>query len=220
MSTRRKKPAAQRGSTASTTPQRRLPVGPIIGVVAAAVIVVTVVLTFGENDDSPLEVGSPTVDGAPLTTFGDASTDAAVGLAAPDVSGADWDGTEVTIGDDGRAKIIVFLAHWCPVCQAEVPIITEWLDAGLLPDAVDLYTVATGISRVRDNYPPSEWLEREGWEPPVVLDDEANSVAAAYGLPAYPFFVFVKADGTVAGRLSGRLEADQLTELARELAQQ
>jgi thiol-disulfide isomerase/thioredoxin len=186
----------------------------------AVVLVVTIVLTYGSSDDTALEVGTPSVDGDALPLYDAAQADASIGATIPGVDGADWDGTEVSIGDDGRAKIIVFLAHWCPVCQDEVPIITSWLAAGLLPENVDMYTVATGISRVRDNYPPSAWLEGEGWEPPVILDDERNSVAAAFGLPAYPYFVFVAGDGTVAGRVSGRLGGDQLTALAQTLVEQ
>jgi hypothetical protein len=53
----------------------------------------------------------------------------------------------------------------------------------------------------------------------VILDDERNSVAAAFGLPAYPYFVFVGADGTVAGRVTGRVGADQLTAIALSLAE-
>jgi len=219
VSTRRKKPQTSPRTTAAAAP-RRLPVGPIIGVVVAVVLVVTIVFTFGEDDDAPLEVGSPAITGEALPIFDAAATDASVGMPAPEVTGTDWNGTPVSITDDGRAKILVFLAHWCPVCQDEVPIITSWLSAGLLPEGVDMYTVATAISRVRDNYPPSEWLEREGWEPPVILDDEAGTAAAAFGLPAYPYFVFVKADGTVAGRISGRLEAGTLTALAQSLVEQ
>jgi thiol-disulfide isomerase/thioredoxin len=185
----------------------------------ALVLVVTVVLTFGSGDDAELEVGTPSIGGEALPLYDETQADASVGSTIPEVDGADWNGTAVSITDDGRAKIIVFLAHWCPVCQDEVPIVASWLAAGLLPENVDIYTVATGISRVRDNYPPSAWLQREGWEPPVILDDERNSVAAAFGLPAYPYFVFVGADGTVAGRVTGRVGADQLTAIALSLAE-
>lgn len=217
MTTRRKKPTSQRTS-ASAAPRRPLPIGLIIGVVVAVVLVVTIVLTYGGSDDTPLEVGSPSVTGTALPSYDDtAGSDASIGQPVPEVAGTDWNDTPVEITNDGRAKIVVFLAHWCPVCQNEVPVVTSWLAAGSLPEGVDMYTVATGISRVRDNYPPSEWLEREGWEPPVILDDEGSTVAAAFGLPAYPYFVFVNADGTVAGRLSGAVGADTLTALSQAL---
>ena len=55
------------------------------------------------------------------------------------------------------------------------------MDAGSVPDNVDLYSVATGINAERPNYPPEAWLEREGWTLPVLVDTK-NEVAQAYGL--------------------------------------
>ena len=44
--------------------------------------------------------------------------DPAVGMTIPTVTGTDFDGNDITItGDDGKAKVIVFVAHWCPHCQ-------------------------------------------------------------------------------------------------------
>ena len=91
-----------------------------------------------------------------------------------------------------------------------MPWVTEWLDAGNLPDGVDFYSVATSIDRTRENWPPSDWLEREAWPAPVIVDDQANSVANAFGLSAYPFWVFVDADCTIAGRVSGGLSVETL----------
>ena len=41
---------------------------------------------------------------------------------SPPSPASDFDGDDITIGaDDGTAKVILFVAHWCPHCQAEVP---------------------------------------------------------------------------------------------------
>ena len=37
----------------------------------------------------------------------------------------------------------------------------------------------------------------------MILDDAQGTVAAAFGLSAYPYFVFVDADGQVALRATG-----------------
>ena len=47
--------------------------------------------------------------------------------------------------------------------------------------------------------------------------DETGSVGDAYGLPAFPYWVFVNADGTVAGRLTGELTTDQLEQIIGSL---
>lgn len=200
-------------------PGRRLPIGLIIGGVFTVLLIVTVFLTLDDGtSDAADEYGSPTVEGAlPLLT--DSLADTASGNAAPSVVGADFDGNEVSMTDDGRAKMILFVAHWCPFCQDEVPWVADWLADTDLGD-VDFYGVATSIDRLRENWPPSEWLEREGFGAPVVVDDRINSVATAFGLPAYPYWVFVEADGTVAARISGGLSAADLDRVLASLAGQ
>jgi hypothetical protein len=43
-----------------------------------------------------------------------------------------------------------------------------------------------------------------------MADNAAGTAGKAYGLTGYPYFVLVNADGTVAGRGSGELPADQI----------
>src|SRR5689334_19796914 len=125
--------------------------------------------------------GVPVITGAQLPDFQNPNGDPAVGLAAPEVAGADFAGKPVKIAHDGRAKAIMFIAHWCPHCQAEVPLVEAWVKAGGVPSGVDMLSVATSIDPTRPNYPPDAWLQREGWTVPVIADP-TNSVASAYGL--------------------------------------
>ena len=107
------------------------------------------------------------------------------------------------------AAVLLFLAHWCSHCQAEVPVLQDWVDAGNAPDDVDIISIATAIDPAYPNYPPEAWLEREGWTLPVIVD-RPGSVATAYGLSAFPFWVFVDADGKVTGRMTGELSMADL----------
>jgi hypothetical protein len=77
-------------------------------------------------------------------------------------------------------------------------------------DGVAVTAVATGTSAQAPNYPPSAWLEREDWPFPVMADSQNNTAAQAFGITSYPYFVLVNADGTVAGRGSGELSADEI----------
>ena len=147
-------------------------------------------------------VAEPTITGDPLPELPREGDDPAAGLPVPTVEGTDFTGKPVAISADGRPKVLLFLAHWCPHCQAEVPVIQEWVNSGGLPDGVDLISVATGIDPNAPNYPPDAWLQREGWTAPVLVDP-SNTVAQAYGLPAYPYFVFVGPDGKVVARTIG-----------------
>jgi thiol-disulfide isomerase/thioredoxin len=156
--------------------------------------------TSGSADAS----GAPVIIGAALPPFENPNGDPAVGMPAPEVRGSDFDGTPVAITHDGRPKVVLFIAHWCPHCQREVPLIQTWVNSGGVPDGVDLVSVATSISSAAPNYPPDAWFKREGWTVPVIADP-TNSVAKAYGLGAFPYWVFIGADGTVKARAVGEL---------------
>ncbi len=145
--------------------------------------------------------------------------DPAVGETPPTLEGQTFDGSPITIDPaDGRAKVVIFVAHWCPHCQAEVPLIQEWIDEGNQPDDVDLYTVSTAVRANQANYPPSDWLAKEGWTPPVLLDDPDQNAASAYGLPGFPYFVMVDADGEVTQRASGEVPMDEFGALVDQLS--
>jgi cytochrome c biogenesis protein CcmG, thiol:disulfide interchange protein DsbE len=133
-------------------------------------------------------------------------------MTAPTVQGTSFDGTPVAIQPSGRPSAIVFVAHWCPHCQREVPVIQSWIDANGMPPGVDFLSVATGIDPSRPNYPPDVWLASEGWTVPVLVDP-TNSVAQAYGLSAYPFWVFLDGQGKVVARATGELTIPQLVAL-------
>ena len=160
------------------------------------------------------ETAAVTVTGSALPAY-DASIkpDPAVGQTAPTLTGVNFAGQPVTIGNDGKPKVIMFLAHWCPHCQAEVPRIQDWLNTNGFPADVELYAVATGTTSTRPNYPPSDWLVGKSWTVPVLVDSEQSDAAAAYGLTSYPYFVVVGADGKVVTRGSGELSMTDFAKL-------
>lgn len=187
---------------------------PVLGgglLVAAAIVAIVLSGNGSGGGSSALPSGSavasasgvagaePVVTGAPLAAFTDSSSDTSVGQVIPAVTSPTG---SITL--DGRPKVLIFLAHWCSHCQNEVPVVQAWLDQGGLPADVDLISVSTSIDPTLPNYPPEAWLTREGWTPPVIVDP-GNVVANAFGLSAFPYFVFVNGDGTVKGRLTGEL---------------
>ena len=181
-----------------------------IGVIVVAVAAVAILTADGSAPPSgravARETASVQVGGDELPLFESTEGDAAVGLQMPAISGIDFEGDPVAIGAEGRPKLVMFLAHWCPHCQVEVPMVQSWIEEGRLPSDVDLYAVSTAVDANMPNYPPSEWLERDSWTSPVVLDDKVSSAGRAVGVASYPFFVFVNADGTVAARAAGELD--------------
>lgn len=158
--------------------------------------------------------GQVTVDGAILPQYDVAVADPTVGTAAPVVSGNDWDGNDYTIGADGRPKIIIFLAHWCSHCQAELPRVVDWLGSGGLPSGVDMYGITVLTTRQRPNWPPQDWLVQSGWEQPTIMDDQSSSAWLAYGGSGTPFYVVLDGDNNVLVRQSGEIGAQGLDALA------
>jgi cytochrome c biogenesis protein CcmG/thiol:disulfide interchange protein DsbE len=162
-------------------------------------------------DDTPA-----TVTGDDLPPLSGAGSDPAVGSPMPTLTGTGMDGEPLTVPTAGRPTMIMYVAHWCPHCQAEVPVVQRWVDDGGLPDEVDLVTVSTAVDSRRPNHPPAAWLDGEGWTAPVLVDGD-DSAAQAAGLTAFPFFVAVDADGDVVGRTSGELTPTQLDGIVEDL---
>lgn len=184
----------------------------LAGAFLALVIAVVATRDASENVGPGIEQSRPVaVDGAVLPALPKSGTDPAIGLKAPRLEGARFDGSPVVIGNDGRPKIVVFAAHWCPHCRAEIPVIRAWLEQSGRPTDVDLYTVSTAVNDSGPNYPPSAWLET--WPITTLADSAQGSAASAYGVDAFPYFVVVRASGTVALRVSGELTPVQLTAL-------
>jgi len=150
------------------------------------------------------------VSGTPLSDFDTTLNDSAIGKKAPTLDGVDFDGKSVTAGGaSGKPQVVTFIAHWCPHCQREVPIIVDLKNKGVF-DGIELIGVATGTRADAPNYPPSAWLIAEEWDAPVLVDTATSTAGTAYGLTGFPMLVFVNPDGTVAGRWSGEMEPSNL----------
>jgi thiol-disulfide isomerase/thioredoxin len=150
-----------------------------------------------------------TITGTPLVDFAD-GVDKAKGVVAPSIDGVDFAGKPYSIKPgDGKPKMILFVAHWCPHCQKEVPLVAGWIKDGTIPASIEVVAVSTAYTASRGN-PPSKWLPSAGWTSPVIADDEKNSAGVAYGLTSFPYFVMLDGQGKVLVRASGELDLAQI----------
>lgn len=178
-------------------------IGGVLGLGLVVAIAVSTVSGGASEEDA---FGEVTVEGEPLPVFGgEPANDVAAGMTAPTITGTNFEGETVTVAPDGNPKVVLFLAHWCPHCQNEVPKVVDWLEAGNKPENVDFYSVSTLTQRLRGNWPPEEWLEGEGWTVPVIQDDNANSVSSAYGMQGTPFWVVLDGQNNVLARIPGEI---------------
>jgi cytochrome c biogenesis protein CcmG/thiol:disulfide interchange protein DsbE len=179
-------------------------------VVLAGVIAVVVSRGGGDSDAKASTAGLKqtrpvAITGTPLAELPDTGADPAVGKTIPEARGKGFDGKAVSITKDGRPKVLLFVAHWCPHCRREVPLIVDHLKTNPVPSGVDLITVATSTRSNLPNYPPSTWLDKAGWTGPVMADSAKYDAAQAFGLPGFPYFVAVDAKGKVVARTSGEI---------------
>jgi len=200
--------------TVARPPQKRFPVFWVaLGAVIAIAGTAAIVASAGGSDSnggsggraSGHEYGTVTVTGKKLPTLPASGADPAVGTTIPTVKGENFSGAPVTIAPGGTAQMIVFLAHWCPHCNAEAPKLAAYLkDHGGTPPGVELTIVPTGSSAQAPNWPPSQWVKSMGLRSVrTLVDDQDGTAASAFGLDGYPFIVAVDKDGAVIDRRSG-----------------
>lgn len=187
-----------------------------VGVLAAVVVTIAVVSASGDDKKSSgsggtgsgassHEYGKVVVTGAALAKFPDRGSDPAVGTTIPTVKGENFAGKPVTIAPNGNPQMIVFLAHWCPHCNREAPRLASYLKQnGGLPAGVDLTIVPSGSQDTAPNWPPSQWVkDMKIGDLTTLVDDKAQTTAAAFGLTSYPYIVMIDKDGQVVERRAG-----------------
>ena len=157
------------------------------------------------------------VEGDALPELSGEGDDPAIGMPAPSLSGMNYDQEPVSFTPGERPTLLVFLAHWCPHCNNEIPMMLEWKDAGDIPEGLDIIGVSTGVNPGYPNFPPGEWLAEKQWAWPVIADDETYSAGQAFGLASFPLLVLVGADGKVVARTTGEHTPDELTEFVNDV---
>ena len=193
----------------------------IYGGVGAVVVLLAIgiaVISVAETDDRVglSEVaGDVEVEGDTLPPIPEGAEDPAVGQAAPVVTGADFTGDPISVGE--RAQVVSFVASWCPACDAELPQVVDWLAAGGPPEEVQFVMVSTNHDDSRQNWPPQDWFANAGYTGDILVDDIGSTAFRAYGMTATPSWAVIGEDGQVLFRASGMIDPAQFDALA-ELA--
>ena len=211
-----------------------------IGVAGAIAAIIAVVLVVGGGSDSSSTTTSTTgesseatqlvngdavaaaeyqlvqAQGEMLLALEDPDNDPARGKIAPVLNGFGFDGAPLTIAPTGKPMLVVFLAHWCSHCNAEVPRLIEWKNSGTMPADMEVFGVSTGARDDAPNWPPSQWVVDKGWPWPVMADSEDQNAALAFGVSGYPGMILLDGNGKVLARRSGEASIDELKAWAQE----
>jgi thiol-disulfide isomerase/thioredoxin len=116
----------------------------------------------------------------------------------------------------GRVVVVNFWASWCVPCRQEMPALEQasrgWTEAGK-----PVTVIGVDASDVRSE--AAKFLTRVGVTYPTVYDQQGlrGGVAASWSVTALPQTWFVARDGSRAGRIAGRLQADDLRSRVDEL---
>ena len=167
--------------------------------------------TFGEN----VEASQPVVvTGDPLPGLDSVvDVDTAIGSAMPVVDGASFDGRPITVGGptDGPT-MYVFLAHWCPHCNDEIPELIDLKNSDGIPEGVNVVAISTAVDETAPNYPPSDWLVDKNWPSqwPVMADSADSTSFVVNGGGGFPYLLIADSDGNVLDRASGTKSAEEL----------
>jgi len=143
--------------------------------------------------------GAPSVIEALLTITGPESVTSSQGGGAPGFTLDTTDGRRLSLSElSGKPTVINFWASYCPPCKAEMPLLQRRV-ASL--SGVRLVLINEGDSTQR----AQEFLSSTGIASASLLDSDLK-VGRAYGVVPLPTTVFVRADGTIAGRQVGELD--------------
>ena len=209
----------------------------VAGAIAAIIAVVLVVgggsssstttSTTGDSSEATQPVNGDAVaaaeyqlvqaQGEMLLALEDPDNDPARGKIAPVLNGFGFDGAPLTVAPTGKPMLVVFLAHWCSHCNAEVPRLIEWKNSGTMPADMEVFGVSTGARDDAPNWPPSQWVVDKGWPWPVMADSEDQNAALAFGVSGYPGMILLDGNGKVLARRSGEASIEELKAWTQEL---
>jgi thiol-disulfide isomerase/thioredoxin len=160
----------------------------------------------------PAEYQKVSATGGLLAPLPESGADTETGKSVAVLKGYDLQGRPISIdpAGEGKATLVVFLAHWCQFCNREIPVLNKWRESGEVPTGLRVVGITTGSKADQANWPPSKWLTAMKWPFEVMADSEAQEAAAAYGVAGYPFMAFVGANGKITARTSGEVPVEQL----------
>lgn len=107
--------------------------GLLVLVVLAALVAFALSGTASSGLAEPARAATG-VSGTALPAFSDPASDRPVGQPIPTLTGTDLAGEAISIGPGDGPMVVVALAHWCSVCQAEVPVLVDYLESTGMPE--------------------------------------------------------------------------------------
>jgi len=133
---------------------------------------------------------------------------------APDFSLNSIEGQTISLSDyNGKPVLLFFFASWCQYCQAEAEVLMSIYNKF---HAQGFDILAINLAYNDDVTQLGAFIERYGWEFPVVLDDTGD-VSKLYHQMGVPMNVFVTSNGSVGHIIKGVMEQDMIDQIVQQL---
>lgn len=135
------------------------------------------------------------------------------GPAIPDIGGPDLvTGEQINFPEFiGKPTIVQMWASWCHVCEEGADDVRRFTE-----ERGDVNYIGIDVSDSPDN--GRDFIAEHGWTFPSIDDDATGGeLAQTFGLTGTPTFVFIHADGTIAGRVAGDPGYENLNLIADRL---
>jgi thiol-disulfide isomerase/thioredoxin len=134
---------------------------------------------------------APSASVTPSSLPGTPGAALAIGQQAPPLEVTLLDGSSMNTTDfAGKPMWINFMATWCPQCQAELPMMTEY--EKLLDDSMTVLVVDVG----EDHDTVKAFMKSLDFDLPVGVDED-GSVASSWGAYALPVHYLIDDQGIV-----------------------
>jgi thiol-disulfide isomerase/thioredoxin len=117
----------------------------------------------------------------------------------------------------GKPTVVVFWAHWCPHCQAEMPVVQDLYES--FAGKVNFVGVATAIGQqpARPEYAdPQAFIGTVGLTMPTILDTD-GALLKAWDVSSFPELFLVDSQGQLVGSLRGEQGEERLRQRIEEL---
>jgi len=172
------------------------------------VLAAAVLLTACGGNDTPSGSGFVAGDGSLVTI------DAANRQPAPQISGTDLDGAQISLSDyRGKVVVLNVWASWCAPCRAEAPVLQQ-----VSKDLANEDVQFIGLDTRDSDTSARAFVDRFGITYPNLIDrDGALQLQFAGTLPpqAIPSTIVIDPQGRVAGRALGKVSESTLLGLIK-----
>ena len=125
-----------------------------------------------------------------------------IDITLPDLSGAMVTPTAEAEGD---VFVLAFWATWCQPCQQELTKMNK-MYPGMKPRGLEIYAIAIDGPDTAAQIGP--WVQREGYEFPVLLDRETQVLTRFNPRGDIPYYVVLDANGRVLKEHQGYMTGD------------